>query len=303
MKRKQNGITRRDFLHSAAGLTVAAAAGGTGFLRTAYGAQAAPERRARVVQIRDRDAVKEDRNLDPAILSRMLDEAVTALLGETEAPAAWKRLISPTDVVGIKSNVWRFLPTPHELEATIRGRVIAAGVDPASVDSDDRGVLKNPVFRRATALINVRPLRTHHWAGVGSCLKNYIMFSPDPPSWHGDACANLGGLWDLPAVKGKTRLNILVMFTPLFHGKGPHHFQARYTWQYKGLLVGTDPVAVDATGVRILEAKRREFFGEAEPFAVSPRHIRVAAEKYDLGVADPARIEVEKIGWEDGALI
>jgi hypothetical protein len=305
MKRTQDGITRRDFLHSAAELTVAAAAGGTVFFRTAHGAQAqaATGKRAKVVLVRDRDVVKKDRELDSAIVSRMLDDAVTALLGEAEAPAAWKSLISPTDVVGIKSNAWRFLPTPRELETAIRRRVIAAGVGPARVDSDDRGVLRNPVFRQATALINVRPLRTHHWAGVGSCIKNYIMFSPDPPSWHADACANLAGLWDLPAVKGKTRLNILVMLTPLFHGKGPHHFQARYIWQYRGLLVGTDPVAVDATGVRILEAKRREFFGENQPFAVSPKHIRVAEEKYGLGVADPARIEVQKIGWDEGVLI
>jgi hypothetical protein len=233
----------------------------------------------------------------------MLDQGVTALLDVTDPVAAWRRLISPTDVVGIKSNVWRFLPTPRELEDAVRKRVIAVGVDGGRIGVDDRGVLGNPVFEKATALLNVRPLRSHHWAGVGSCLKNYIMFSPNPPSWHGDSCADLAGLWKLPAVSGKTRLNILVMLTPLFHGKGPHHFQARYTWDYNGLLLGVDPVAVDATGVRILEAKRREFFGENQPFSVPPKHIRVAEEKYRLGVADPNRIEVKKIGWQDGVLI
>ena len=44
------------------------------------------------------------------------------------------------------------------------------------------------------------------------------------------------------------RLNILVMLTPQFHGVGPHSFSSRFTWPYGGLLVGTDPVAVDATG-------------------------------------------------------
>ena len=78
---------------------------------------------------------------------------------------------------------------------------------------------------------------------------------------------------------------------------------ARYTWDYRGLLVGTDPVAVDATGLRILEAKRRDFFGDARPFAVPPHHIRAAAERFGLGVSDPAAIDLVRIGWEEGILI
>jgi len=67
--------------------------------------------------------------------------------------------------------------------------------------------------------------------------------------------------------------------------------------------VGTDPVAVDATGVRILEAKRKEYFGKNEPLGVPPKHIRVAETKYNLGVSDPNRIDVKKIGWMDELLI
>jgi len=227
---------------------------------------------------------------------------VAELFGKPAADA-WLALFRPADVVGIKSNVWQFLGTPPELEQALRERLQGAGVAPDNIAVDDRGVRSNPVFKRATALINVRPLRTHHWAGVGSLIKNYIMFSDAPFSWHVDSCANLAGVWDLPECKGKTRLNVLVMLTPLFHGKGPHHYHAEYTWEYNGLLIGTDPVAVDATGVRILEAKRREYFGKDEPLAVSPKHIWVADQKYHLGIADPARIDVKKIGWLEGALI
>ncbi len=304
MKRTESALTRRGFLTAAVGAALAGVAGmgfsGRGRVEPAAREPAA--RKARVVLIRNRE-VLDRRRPDPALLSAMLDEAVAALLGESEPAAAWRRLIGPDDVVGIKSNEWRFLPTPRVLEEILLQRVVGAGVARKHVGVDDRGVLRNPVFRESTALINVRPLRTHHWAGVGSCLKNYIMFSPNPPDWHGDNCAHLGGLWDLPLVRGKTRLNILVMLTPLFHGKGPHHFQSRYTWEYKGLVLGTDPVAVDATGERILRAKRREFFGKEEPFSVSPKHIPIAESRYRLGVADPARIEVEKIGWMEGVLI
>jgi hypothetical protein len=259
--------------------------------------------KAKVILIRDEKVLDAGGRARPEVLSRMLDEAVMALLGETEPKAAWSRLVRASDTVGVKSNEWRFLPTPPALEEAIQQRLVGAGVGENRIGIDDRGVLDNPLFKQTTALINVRPLRTHHWSGVGSCIKNYIMFSPAPSTWHDDSCANLAGLWDLPAVKGKTRLNILVMLTPLFHGKGPHHFQAKYTWEYKGLIVGSDPVAVDATGVRILDAKRKDFFGQEQPFTTSPKHIQVAEEKYHLGVADPSRIDVQKIGWTDGALI
>ena len=104
-------------------------------------------------------------------------------------------------------------------------------------------------------------------------------------------------------MEGKTRLNILVMLSPLFHGKGPHHFHAEYTWNYKGLIVGFDPVAVDSTGLRILEARRRAHFGKEEPFATPVTHLKVADEKYRLGNADPSRIEVVKLGWQEDVLI
>jgi hypothetical protein len=262
-----------------------------------------PPARSRVVVVRDAEVIDEKGALSRGALERMLDQGVTALLGESDPVKAWARVFKSGDVLGIKTNRWRFLRTPVELEQALKARAIAAGVAPADIAVDDQGVLGDPVFQRSTALVNVRPLRTHDWAGIGSCLKNYIMFDPVPSRWHDDACANLAGLWDLPAVKGKTRLNILVVLTPLFHGKGPHHFQADYTWPYRGLILGHDPVAVDATGVRLLEAKRREFFKESLPFAVSPHHVNVAESRYGLGVADPARIDLVKIGWTEGALI
>ena len=80
----------------------------------------------------------------------------------------------------------------------------------------------------------------------------------------------LDHLWHFPQVKGKTRLNILVMITPLFHGIGPHHFSRSYTWRYNGLIVSTDPVAADATGARIIQAKRDSFFGEKRPISPPP---------------------------------
>ncbi len=199
--------------------------------------------------------------------------------------------------MGIKTNVWRNLATPPQLEEAIRGGVLAAGVKAENISVRDRGVLGDPVFMKATALVNVRPMRTHDWSGLGTLLKNYIMFVPDPPRFHPDSCADLAALWQLPEVKGKTRLNVLVMLTPLFHSVGPHGFNPAYVWKYNGLLVGLDPVAVDATGARIIQAKRREFFGEDRPINPPPKHIELADTRHHLGTADPNKIELVKLGW------
>ena len=166
-----------------------------------------------------------------------------------------------------------------------------------------RGMLGNPIFLNATALVNVRPLRTHHWAGVGTCLKNYIQFVPDRPSYHPDGCAALGRIWTFPIVKGKTRLNVLSALTPQFYGRGANFFDRRYVWPYKGLIVGTDPVAVDTVGAHLLQVQRIAFFGEDRALDVTPHHIQVADREYHLGVSDLARIQLVKLGWTQDALI
>lgn len=268
-------------------------------------ARAKPAEKSRVVLIRDKDVFDARGTLRAEVLERMLDRGVTSLLkmNERQPARAWKRLFKPSDVVGIKSNVWAHLPTPPALEAALRRRVLSAGVSAGDVSVDDRGVLHNKVFARATALINVRPMRTHHWAGVGSLLKNYIMFVPRPYEYHGDSCADLGAIWKLPHVRGRTRLNVLVMLTPLFYGIGPHHYDARYVWRYSGLLLGTDPVAVDSTGLRIIMAKRRAHFGEERRMRPPAKHIRLADTRHKLGNADPQRIELVRLGWAEGRLI
>jgi citrate lyase gamma subunit len=93
----------------------------------------------------------------------MLDEAVAALDG-------WKAFFKPSDVVGIKSNHWQYLSTTEAVESALQQRVQKVGVKEQDVAIADGGVLDNPVFQRATALINARPMRTHHWSGVGSLI-------------------------------------------------------------------------------------------------------------------------------------
>ena len=295
MKENDRGASRRDFLRIGAGAAAASLLGP----RPA----GAKEAGARVVLVRRREAVGPAGKVDGAVVKAMLEEGLVALFETKDAKAAWRRVAGPGDVVGVKSNAWQPLPTPPSLEAAIREGLLSAGVKPEDLSVDDRGVRSNPVFSRATALVNVRPLRTHHWSGLGTCLKNPIMFVPRPSDYHGDTCATLGAIWHLPQLEGKVRLNILVVLTPQFHGVGPHGFAPEYTWPYCGLLIGTLPVPVDATGARIIAARRRLHFGEDRPVSPPPHHIEIAGSRYGLGPSDPARIDLVRLGWAGDALI
>jgi len=294
---KEKTITRRDFLRAAAGTTMAAT------LVPGILGEARAEPTAKVVLIRHAEVLEDQDKVHGEIVQSMLDEAVKTLLGSSEPLDAWRKLVKSSDIVGIKSNSWPKLPTPKELETAIKRRLLDAGVVEKNIDIADRGVLNNPIFVNATALVNVRPVRTHHWAGVGTCLKNYIQFVPNPPAYHDEGCAALGKIWTYPIVKGKTRLNILCALTPQFYGRGANFFDRRYVWPYKGLIVGTDPVAVDAIGAHLLQTKRIAFFGEDRALDVPPTHIMVADKEYHLGVSDLSRIQLIKIGWMEDVLI
>jgi hypothetical protein len=292
-------LSRRDFFAFGTG---AAAAGLLG-TPDARGAATKKNGTSRVVLIRSDKVLGEDGRPDAQVLHEMLNRAVAELLEEDDPTAAWKRLVSPSDVVGIKSNVWRYLPTPPALEEAIRAEVERVGVAPEDIGVDDRDVKSNPVFRRATAFINTRPMRTHNWSGLGTCIKNIITFTERYPDYHGDACAPLGSIWLRPELKGRIRLNILVMLTPQFHSTGPHSFSREYVWPYGGLIVGVDPVAVDATGERIIVAKRKLHFGDDRPMRPPAHHIQVADTQYGIGISDPERIELVRIGSMENALI
>ena len=302
-------LTRREFMKGTGGAVLGIAAG---LQSVSCKADESPQTEAasivrpttsRVVLIRNPEAMSEDGATNGQLIQEMLDDAVVALLDGENPAECWRGIIHPDDVVGIKTNVWPNLPTPPELNEALRDRVLEVGVSANDVAIADRGLVENEIFQRSTALVNTRPMRTHAWSGVGSLIKNYITFVPSPPDYHEDACADLATLWNLPVTRGKTRLNILVMLTPQFHNVGPHHFDASYVWNYGGLIVSTDPVAADSTGLRIIQQKRRLVFGEERPLQPTAHHIALADTVHHLGNADPNNIELIRLGWEDDILI
>jgi hypothetical protein len=288
-------ITRRHFLKGTAMAILGASWG--------FPQEKGANKKSRVILIRHRDVLDVDSKINPDILQGMLDKAVMKLC-ETDSPGkAFQTLVHPGETVGIKTNVWSYLPTPAELEAAIKKRLIEAGVPETQIGLDDHNVRTNPLFVKATSLINVRPLRTHYLAGISGCIKNYIMFAESQPAYHPDSCADLGSLFKLPIVQGKTRLNVLCALTPQFHGRGPHHFSRRYVWNYKGLIVGRDPVAVDTIGLRLIMAKRGEVLGPAQALPPVPKHIQLADTRHGIGTSDINAIELIKLGWDKDILV
>ncbi|MBI4911387.1 MAG: DUF362 domain-containing protein [Acidobacteria bacterium] len=303
MNRPLRSVTRRGFLRGAAlatlGLTVGNRLEGQQEEGSGVEAPSSPAARAKVVLARDPGVVNAQGSLDLTVFGRMLDQALCALEGVAQPEEAWKRFFGPRDRPGIKSNVYGYLRTPVEVEELLRKRVAACGLQEAGIPCTDREA--RTLLASCTALINVRPVRNHHWSGIGGCLKNHIMFVENPSSYHPDSCANLGAIWQLPILKDKTRLNILLALRPLFYGRGPHNFDPRHQWTYGGLFVSRDPVAIDALGAELLRLKRIEHFGEDRP--VTPtKHIQVAETRYGLGVSDLKRIDLVKLGWKEGIL-
>jgi hypothetical protein len=210
MTEKKRVITRRDFLRAGSYVVMGSLMG----VSLPKSAPAGETQKSKVVLIRD-DKVVNGNSLRPDILGEMFDQAVSALFDTKDPQSVWQQLVKPADIVGIKSNVWRPLPTPAALEERIIARLIEVGVEAHNISVDDRGLDRNPVFKNSTALINIRPMRTHHWSGLGTLLKNYIMFVQQPWMYHGNACERLGSIWLKP-----NAMNILVRINPSVHRPG-----------------------------------------------------------------------------------
>jgi len=288
-------LTRRDFLRGTAAGALGASLGLSG-LEAAF---AAGPSKATVVLIRDEAALDANKKANAAVVEAMLDKAVCTLSGKTDPAAAWKTYIRPDDTVGIKTTVY-MISTSKEVAAAVQAGARKAGVPNDKILTGDRG--NSPGKRKpVTALINTPSLKAHHMSGIGCAIKNYIVYHRKPASLHAHSCADLGAAWKASAIEGKTRLIVVDGLQPLFD-KGPQ-VVPKYRWPYRGLVVGTDPVAVDAVCLRIIQAKRNAFKGEPWPVNPPPRSIALADTKYHLGTSKPADIQLVKLGWSRDALV
>lgn len=294
-----------------------------------------PRGRSKVVLVKDVAAVRDRNQIDEAVVEEMLEKGLLALTGAASVQAAWQTFFKPEDVVGLKINCLFGLGAsthPEVTRAVVRG-VQQAGVPADKIivwdrsDGDMRksgyvlnrngagvkyygteddyepnatshgsfnGRLSRILTQQITALINVPILKDHSIAGITVSMKNHYGSFDNPGAHHGNNCdPYIADLNDLPVIREKTRLLICDALRPIAEG-GPQH-SPRHAWTFGGLLLSTDPVALDYWGWRIIEARRQETgLGTLEQAGRPPRQLASAAAR-GLGNNDPDRIELVEV--------
>lgn len=108
-----------------------------------------------------------------------------------------------------------------------------------------------------SALISVPVLKDHDLSGVSISMKNFYGAIHNPNKYHDNNCdPYIADLNSHPYIKDKLRLIVCDGIRGVYNG-GPG-YKAKWSWDYNGLLIGRDPVALDSVGVRIIEEKRKE---------------------------------------------
>ena len=142
-----------------------------------------------------------------------------------------------------------------------------------------------------TALINVPMIKDHRLAGVTVSMKNHFGSILNPSDLHSDCCdPYIAQLNATGPIKSKTRLIVVDALRALYDG-GPRDNPGG-RWRQNSILVGTDTVAIDSVGLRIIEEKRKQ--NGLAPLGDRARHVATAA-KIGLGTNDPAQIDLREI--------
>jgi hypothetical protein len=289
MQDKRRLFTRRDFIRGTIGATLGASALGVRWA----GATEKANRSSLVTVVREREVMDAAGvTVDRTVLRRMLDQTLIQFTGEKKAKDAWLTLLSPKDTVGL-------VPTPHlnpthpEVFDVVKSALIDMGIPKKKITTAQGGIKK---AERCTALIALPGLKAHWLTGIGTVLKNYILYSGNPSRYHEENSSKLGEIWNLPQVKGKTKLVLIDALHPLCD-KGPQA-DPRYKWAYNGLIAGTDPVAVETVCLRIITEKRRALRGEPWPLSPPPICVEAADKVYGLGTSRMEEIRIEHYGWD-----
>lgn len=213
--------------------------------------------------------------------------------------------------VGVKANniiVWD--RTNDELDragfrvSNDSNRVRFVGTDSKEIGYDEiiftavstRTRLSNLLTRACDCMINVPILKHHDMSGVTLALKNMYGVNNNPRDFHANnCCPGVADLNTLTPIRSKFRFVVGDAMTSCFAG-GPG-YKPQYAWKYNGIMVASDPVAIDYTAWQIIEKKRAEVgLPTLAQAGTPPKYIAVATDvQHRLGTNDPSRIDLVEV--------
>ncbi len=156
------------------------------------------------------------------------------------------------------------------------------------------GLLSRILTDYCSGFVNFPVLKDHSLAGITCSLKNHYGSIHNPNKYHDNGCdPYIADLNSLEQIRNQQRLIIVDCLRVQFHGGPAYH--SSWAADYGALLMGTDPVAIDAVGNGIVEDLRRN--AGMQPLKGSrrePIYIQRSAQ-YGLGNSDPEKIELREL--------
>jgi hypothetical protein len=120
-------------------------------------------------------------------------------------------------------------------------------------------------------------------------MKNHYGSFNNLGKHHANLCdPYVADLNSLDEIKGKTRLIVCDATTAICNG-GPGYAPA-YAWRYCGMLISTDPVALDTIGTEIIDKRRAEI--GLPTLAESGRHPRMLASAAERGLGNTKKSRI-----------
>ena len=185
--------------------------------------------------------------------------------------------------------------------------LVLPGADPKN-PHHRRSYLSNFISKDVNKLVNLCVLKHHQSAGVTIALKNLshglvnnVSRSHSSPTLN--TCGTfIPNIVDHPIIRQKVVLNICDGILGAYHG-GPGGKVQKYMWEHNTMYFATDPVALDKTGLKAIDAKRVEMgmlpIAPAKPdkdsvfLNMQVEHIEIAG-VLGLGMFDDKKIDVRR---------
>lgn len=317
--RPRANSNRRDFLRTClAGATLIGGSRAAQVARAALPMHTAPTDKSRVVIARDRMLRGSGPSVDSTQLVKLLDRAMQSFYDAETPLEAWKKVVRPGEVVGLKVNclAGRGASTHPELVDAIAERLREAGIKdivvwdrlnrdlerggfrPGArqrairyVGNDDAGyednlavhgsvgsLLSRTLTRTCDAVISLPVLKDHGITGVTLALKNFFGAIHNPNKYHPDAGNPYIADVNMLAPI-RQKLRLTIADALTAQYEGGPSYMPQWSWRFNGLLVARDPVAMDYTGWQIIEQERsRRGMKSLEAARRKPNYIATAAD-------------------------